>query len=105
MSCILGFPLVKSHWVNVKQCSGGYWILIHTLVIVYLNGFPYVLRDYADPMQNMVTFQGISAGRLEKLEERLKADVVKEAKSMGGLLLVHQELCKLLVFKMKDGLD
>lgn len=60
--------------------------------IVYLNGHPYVLRDYADPLQNMVSFLGINASRLEKLEERLKHDVVKEAKNMGGLLLVHQEL-------------
>jgi hypothetical protein len=59
-----------------------------------LNGYPYVLRDYADPLQNMVSFLGINAERLEKLEERLKADVIKEAKSMGGLILVHQELRK-----------
>lgn len=62
--------------------------------IVYLNGSPYVLREYADPMQNMSAFLGINAVRLEKVEERLKLDVVKEAKSLGGLLLVHQELCK-----------
>jgi hypothetical protein len=40
----------------------------------------------------MASFLGINANRLEKLEERLKADVVKEAKNMGGLILVHQEL-------------
>lgn len=64
---------------------------------VYLNGHPYVLRDYADPLQNMVAFLGINAARLEKLEERLKHDVIKEAKNMGGLILVHQELSKLLL--------
>lgn len=53
-----------------------------------------MLRDYADPLSNMASFLGINASRLEKLEERLKADVVKEAKNMGGLILVHQELCK-----------
>ncbi|KAG1112400.1 hypothetical protein G6F42_014754 [Rhizopus arrhizus] len=41
---------------------------------------------------NMVAFLGINAARLEKLEERLKHDVIKEAKNMGGLILVHQEL-------------
>lgn len=61
---------------------------------MYLNGYPYVLRDYADPLQNMVSFLGINTERLEKLEERLKADVIKESKSMGGLILVHQELRK-----------
>lgn len=53
-----------------------------------------MLREYADPMQNMSAFLGINSIRLEKVEERLKLDVVKEAKSLGGLLLVHQELCK-----------
>jgi hypothetical protein len=57
-----------------------------------LNGYPYVLREYADPMRNMQSFAGINATRLEMVEERLKADVIKEANTMGGLLLVHQEI-------------
>lgn len=61
-------------------------------IVVYLNGSPYVLREYADPLQNMSTFLGINSVRLEKVEERLKLDVLKEAKALGGLLLVHQEL-------------
>lgn len=40
-------------------------------------------------------FWGINTSRLEKVEERLKADVIKEADAMGGLILAHQELCKL----------
>lgn len=57
-----------------------------------------MLREYADPMQNMSAFLGINSIRLEKVEERLKSDIVKEAKSLGGLILVHQELCKSLFF-------
>jgi hypothetical protein len=64
-----------------------------------LDGTPYVLREYADPLQNMSAFLGINSVRLEKVEERLKADVLKEAKSLGGLLLVHQELCKIYIKK------
>jgi hypothetical protein len=45
----------------------------------------------------MVSFLGINASRLEKLEERLKRDVVKEAKNMGGLILVHQELSEFFI--------
>ncbi|KAG2199112.1 hypothetical protein INT46_010520 [Mucor plumbeus] len=75
---------------NIKtSCT---WFLTREEPLIYLNGHPYVLRDYADPLQNMVSFLGINASRLEKLEERLKRDVVKEAKNMGGLILVHQEL-------------
>ncbi|KAF7727042.1 hypothetical protein EC973_008089 [Apophysomyces ossiformis] len=40
----------------------------------------------------MSSFLGIHADRLEKVEERLRADIVKEAKGLGGLILVHQEL-------------
>ncbi|CAO0803096.1 unnamed protein product [Mucor circinelloides] len=75
---------------NIKaSCT---WFLTREEPLIYLNGHPYVLRDYADPLQNMVAFLGINAARLEKLEERLKHDVIKEAKNMGGLILVHQEL-------------
>ncbi|KAI9486886.1 MAG: inositol hexakisphosphate-domain-containing protein [Benjaminiella poitrasii] len=75
---------------NVKSsCT---WFLTREEPLIYLNGNPYVLRDYADPLQNMAAFLGINTTRLEKLEERLKADVIKEAKTMGGLILVHQEL-------------
>ncbi|OBZ84318.1 Paladin [Choanephora cucurbitarum] len=68
------------------------WFLTREEPLIYINGYPYVLREYADPLQNMISFLGISARRLEKLEERLKADVQREAKAMGGLILVHQEL-------------
>jgi hypothetical protein len=37
----------------------------------------------------------MNSQRLEKMEERLKADVVKETAKFGGLVLVHQELCKI----------
>ncbi|KAL0085283.1 inositol hexakisphosphate-domain-containing protein [Phycomyces blakesleeanus] len=77
----------KSH--TPQSCT---WFLTREEPLVYLNGYPYVLRDYASPMQNMSTFLGINAARLEKVEERLKDDVLKESKKMGGLLLVHQEL-------------
>lgn len=71
-------------------------IYIHMciLYIVYLNGIPYVLREFADPLQNMRAFLGINSVRLEKVEERLKSDVIKESRTLGGLILVHQELCK-----------
>ncbi|KAI8060490.1 inositol hexakisphosphate-domain-containing protein [Gongronella butleri] len=68
------------------------WFSTREEPLVYLNGCPFVLREYADPLQNINMFWGITSARLERLEERLKADVIKEADAMGGLLLVHQEL-------------
>ncbi|CEP08320.1 hypothetical protein [Parasitella parasitica] len=89
LSTILAILNCHPKSLGSKSCT---WFSTREEPLVYLNGSPYVLREYADPMQNMSAFLGINAARLEKVEERLKLDVVKEAKSMGGLLLVHQEL-------------
>lgn len=53
-----------------------------------------MLREYANPMHNIGSFVGISSSRLEMVEERLKADVLRECQNLGGLLLVHQEIGK-----------
>ncbi|RCI07158.1 hypothetical protein CU098_013780 [Rhizopus stolonifer] len=89
LSTILAILNSHPKSLNSSSCT---WFSTREEPLVYLNGTPYVLRDYADPMQNMSTFYGINSVRLEKVEERLKHDVVTEAKSLGGLLLVHQEL-------------
>ena len=56
------------------------------------SGAPFVLRDSENPKQNIRTYAGISAERLEQMESRLKDDVINEAKKCGGLILVHDEL-------------
>ncbi|CAO0789328.1 unnamed protein product [Mucor circinelloides] len=89
LSTILAILNCHPKSLSSESCT---WFSTREEPLVYLNGSPYVLREYADPMQNMSAFLGINAVRLEKVEERLKLDVVKEAKSLGGLLLVHQEL-------------
>ncbi|KAI8970529.1 inositol hexakisphosphate-domain-containing protein [Pilobolus umbonatus] len=83
--------ILSCHPKSVKSTSCA-WFSTREEPLVYLNGIPYVLREYADPLKNMSAFLGINSVRLEKVEERLKSDVKKEAKSLGGLLLVHQEL-------------
>ncbi|KAF8896122.1 inositol hexakisphosphate-domain-containing protein [Infundibulicybe gibba] len=59
------------------------WITLREEPIVYVNGAPYCLRreDYG----------GISASRLEVLEERLRDDVIAELHAFGGKLLLHTE--------------
>ncbi|KAI8809960.1 inositol hexakisphosphate-domain-containing protein [Cladochytrium replicatum] len=68
------------------------WFSAREEPILYINGIPFVLREHERPLQNVKTYQGISAGRLERMEERLKDDALKEADQCGGLLLVHDEL-------------
>ncbi|KAG1133218.1 hypothetical protein G6F42_001646 [Rhizopus arrhizus] len=89
LSTILAILNCHPKSLNSVSCT---WFSTREEPLVYLNGIPYVLREYADPMQNMSAFLGINSIRLEKVEERLKSDIVKEAKSLGGLILVHQEL-------------
>lgn len=51
---------------------------------MYVNGAPYCLRREGFSLRNMKDYGGISAGRLEILEERLRDDVREELKTFGG---------------------
>lgn len=86
------------HGITNKRCANQ----LSINESVYLNGTPYVLREYTKPMQNIRAYYGMNSQRLEKMEERLKADVLKETGKFGGLILVHQELCKLLFIRQID---
>lgn len=68
-----------------------YWFSAREEPLVYINSFPYVLRDTSSPLQNIKRFLGINSLRLEQMEDRLKLDVINEAARYKGLLLVHDE--------------
>jgi protein-tyrosine phosphatase len=67
------------------------WVTLREEPIVYVNGAPYCLRREQFSLRNMRDYGGISAERLEVLEERLRDDVVSELHSFGGKLLLHTE--------------
>ncbi|KAJ7285370.1 inositol hexakisphosphate-domain-containing protein, partial [Mycena rebaudengoi] len=67
------------------------WITLREEPIVYINGAPYCLRREGFSLRNMKDYGGISASRLEILEERLRDDVNAELKAFGGRLLLHSE--------------
>ncbi|KAF9561985.1 hypothetical protein CPC08DRAFT_707027 [Agrocybe pediades] len=67
------------------------WVTLREEPIVYINGAPYCLRRENYSLRNMKDYGGISASRLEILEERLRDDVIAELKSFGGRLLLHTE--------------
>jgi nitrate reductase NapAB chaperone NapD len=54
-------------------------------------GAPYCLRRDTTALRNMRDYHGVSAARLEVLEERLKSDVEAELNAFGGTLLLHSE--------------
>lgn len=67
------------------------WITLREEPIVYINGAPYCLRREGFSLRNMKDYGGISASRLEVLEERLRDDVIAELTAFGGRLLLHTE--------------
>ncbi|PCH42051.1 hypothetical protein WOLCODRAFT_119866, partial [Wolfiporia cocos MD-104 SS10] len=67
------------------------WLALREEPIVYINGAPYCLRRERFTLRNMKDYGGISASRLEILEERLRDDVMAELHAFGGRLLLHTE--------------
>ncbi|PAV16188.1 metal ion binding oxidoreductase [Pyrrhoderma noxium] len=67
------------------------WITLREEPVVYINGAPYCLRREGFTLRNMKDYGGISASRLEILEERLRDDVRTELDKFGGRLLLHTE--------------
>ncbi|KAF8802506.1 hypothetical protein BYT27DRAFT_7196707, partial [Phlegmacium glaucopus] len=77
----------KSHPTSSKIV----WVTLREEPIVYINGAPYCLRRENFSLRNMKDYGGISASRLEVLEDRLRADVIAELNTFGGRLLLHTE--------------
>ncbi|KAG0151897.1 hypothetical protein CROQUDRAFT_36078 [Cronartium quercuum f. sp. fusiforme G11] len=67
------------------------WINLREEPLIYINGVPYVLRLEAVGLRNMKSYAGISSGRLELLEDRLKSDILAELRSFDGRILLHTE--------------
>ncbi|KAF9223711.1 hypothetical protein BS17DRAFT_802243 [Gyrodon lividus] len=80
--------LVKEDHPNANKVV---WVTLREEPIVYINGAPYCLRRERFSLRNMKDYGGISASRLEVLEERLKDDVLAELDAFGGRLLLHTE--------------
>ncbi|TPX51665.1 hypothetical protein SeMB42_g01840 [Synchytrium endobioticum] len=68
------------------------WFSAREEPIVYIARKPFVLREEESPLQNIKSYQGISIGRLEQMEARLKEDVIREASKYNEMILVHDEL-------------
>ncbi|KAL5486072.1 hypothetical protein ACEPAI_7116 [Sanghuangporus weigelae] len=79
---------IKEDYPNAEHIA---WITLREEPVVYINGTPYCLRREAFTLRNMKDYGGISASRLEVLEDRLKDDVLAELDKFGGLLLLHTE--------------
>ncbi|PIA40733.1 hypothetical protein AQUCO_02400064v1 [Aquilegia coerulea] len=59
--------------------------------VIYINGKPFVLREVERPYKNMLEYTGIDRERVERMEARLKEDILREAEHYGGAIMVIHE--------------
>eukprot|EP00842_Homolaphlyctis_polyrhiza_P002749 jgi/Hompol1/3475/HPOL_006557-RA len=71
------------------------WFSTREEPMIYINNKPFIIRDATSPTKNIKSYQGISALRLEQVENRLKEDIYREEQRWNGLVLVHEEMGQL----------
>ncbi|KAK1923782.1 inositol hexakisphosphate-domain-containing protein [Papiliotrema laurentii] len=81
------------------------WICLREEPLVMINGSPYCLRRDSTALRNIRDYTGVSASRLEVLEERLKSDVVAELDEFQGRILLHTETADGEVVPVWESVD
>ncbi|KAK9839780.1 hypothetical protein WJX81_000925 [Elliptochloris bilobata] len=66
------------------------WANMREEPVLYINGKPYVVRESTRPFANL-EYTGIDRSRVEAMEARLKADVLREAAQYGAAIMVAHE--------------
>ncbi|KAI4301625.1 hypothetical protein L6164_034885 [Bauhinia variegata] len=85
---------IRSVIHRINSSRGGCPVLWHNMreePVIYINGKPFVLREVERPYKNMVEYTGIDRERVEKMEARLKEDILREAKHYGNAIMVIHE--------------
>uniref|UniRef100_A0A803M784 Paladin n=1 Tax=Chenopodium quinoa TaxID=63459 RepID=A0A803M784_CHEQI len=59
--------------------------------VIYINGKPFVLREVERPYKNMMEYTGIDCERVQRMEARLKEDILRESERFGGAIMVIHE--------------
>lgn len=79
---------------NISSKKGGLPVLWHNMreePVIYINGKPFVLREVERPYKNMLEYTGIDRERVERMEARLKEDILREAERYSGAIMVIHE--------------
>ncbi|KAK4282651.1 hypothetical protein QN277_014003 [Acacia crassicarpa] len=85
---------IRSVICRIGSSKGGHPVLWHNMreePVIYINGKPFVLRELERPYKNMLEYTGIDRERVEKMEARLKEDILREAEHYGSAVLVIHE--------------
>ncbi|XAR63977.1 hypothetical protein NMG60_11024153 [Bertholletia excelsa] len=101
---IPGFPVygvanptvdgIRSVIQRIGSCRGGrpvFWHNMREEPVIYINGKPFVLREVERPYKNMMEYTGIGRERVQRMEARLKEDILREAKRYDGAIMVIHE--------------
>lgn len=81
-------------FLEIKEMISGQlvWINLREEPLIYILGTPHMLRDQYTADDQIKSFGGISAERLELLEKRLREDVCEEMIKYQNQILVHGKL-------------
>lgn len=85
---------IRSVIQRIGGLKGGRPVLWHNMreePVIYINGKPFVLREVERPYKNMLEYSGIDRKRVERMEARLKEDILREAERYGGAIMVIHE--------------
>lgn len=101
---IPGFPVygvanptvdgIRSVIQRIGSSKDGRPVLWHNMreePVIYINGKPFVLREVERPYKNMLEYSGIDRERVERMEARLKEDILREAERYGGAVMIIHE--------------
>ncbi|RWR94458.1 paladin isoform X2 [Cinnamomum micranthum f. kanehirae] len=80
---------------RIGSIKGGrpvFWHHMREEPAIYINGKPFVLREVERPYKNMLEYTGIDSERVERMEARLKEDILREAERYGGAIMVIHEM-------------
>ncbi|XP_042416053.1 paladin-like [Zingiber officinale] len=90
------------------RSNGGYSVFWHNMreePVIYINGKPFVLREVERPYKNMLEYTGIDCERVERMEARLKEDILREAECYGGAIMVIHETDDGQIFDAWEHID
>ncbi|KAH1107088.1 hypothetical protein J1N35_010856 [Gossypium stocksii] len=85
---------IRSVIQRIGSAKGGrpvFWHNMREEPVIYINGKPFVLREIERPYKNMLEYSGIDRERVERMEARLKEDILREAERYDGAIMVIHE--------------
>ncbi|XP_062074909.1 uncharacterized protein LOC133778914 [Humulus lupulus] len=85
---------IRSVIQRIGGSKSGHPVLWHNMreePVIYINGKPFVLREVERPYKHMLEYSGIDRERVERMEARLKEDILREAEHYGGTIMVIHE--------------